>query len=186
LLSAVNEFVLAAMALVVIIRLQASPSPAAATGLVLAMGGAGAVAGALVSARIPSHVRARVLLAVVPATGAMAVLVMQRSTSVWACGVAFGGLFGVMAVWDSFLAARWLSVTDEHVRGRVFSAATLVAVAPAVAAPVATGAVVGALGLRMTCMALAALLGVVVVLAATSRSLREPEAVCARLISRPA
>ncbi len=171
--TAMNELVVASMALLIIVQLRDSGSSPLATGLVFAFGSLGGLAGAMVTPRLRRVVSPRSLLVALPAVGAGTVLTVQATTATWAIGAAFGVLMMVMAVWDAFLGGRWLAVTDAAVRGRVFSTAGLVATVPAIGAPLGSGVVLEGLGLQACALILAGIMVAVALLACVSARVRE-------------
>lgn len=175
-LTAMNELVVASMALLIIVQLRDSGSSPLAIGLVFAVGSLGGLVGAMATPRLQRLVTPRSLLVAVPAVGAGTVLAVQATPDTWAIGAAFGVLMMVMAVWDAFLGGRWLAVTDAPVRGRVFSAAGLVATVPAIGAPVGSGVVLDALGPQACALILAGILVAVALLACVSTGVRDHSA----------
>ena len=172
-LTAMNELVVASMALLIIVQLRDSGSSPLATGLVFAFGSLGGLTGAMMTPRLRRVVSPRSLLVALPAVGAGTVLAVQATTATWAIGAAFGVLMMVMAVWDAFLGGRWLAVTDAAVRGRVFSTAGLVATVPAIGAPLGSGVVLEGLGLQACALILAGIMVAVALLASISPGVRE-------------
>jgi hypothetical protein len=172
-LTALNELVVASMALLVILRLRDAGSSPLVTGFVFAVGSLGGLAGAAVTPRVLRVVSPRFLLVAVPTVGVGTLLAVLATPAAWVFGAAFAILMMVMAVWDTFLGARWLAVTDVAVRGRVLSTAGLVATVPAIGAPVASGVVLEGLGPQAGALILAAILATVALLAGLSAAVRE-------------
>lgn len=172
-LTAVNELVVASTVLLVIIQLRESGSSSLVIGLVVAAGSLGGLLGAVVTPRLLRVVSPPALLATLPALGAGSVLTALTAPAAAVVGAAFGVLMMVLAIWDAFLAGRWLAVTDAAVRGRVLSTAGLVATVPAIGAPLASGVVLEVLGLQSCALILAGMLVVVALLAGVSAPVRE-------------
>ncbi|WP_219417230.1 MFS transporter [Pseudonocardia nigra] len=167
-LTAMNELVVASMALLIIVQLRDAGASPVATGVVFAFGSLGGLAGATVAAPLQRLISPRSLLVAMPAIGTGAVLAVQAAPATWAIGLAFGVLMMVLAVWDAFLAGRWLAVTDAAVRGRVLSAAGTVATVPAIGAPVASGVALEHLGRQGCVLILAGILAAVALVASRS------------------
>ena len=166
-LDAATEFAVNALGLVVITMLFQSGAGASSIGVVLAMGSAGGLAGALLATSaarrqgLPNHI-----LVLAPVLGAASVLSLSAAGGTVAIGLAYAAFFLVQPAWAAVLASQWLTRVDDEYRGRVQSAAELVASAPVVLTPVTAGLLLSALGPRTTCLVLAATLALVAIVAA--------------------
>ena len=171
-LSAVNDFVINALGLCVIVLLRDAGITPATTGLILGMGMAGGLIGALLAPAIQRRSPTdRTLLVAGLTGGAVAILSLAAMADTVSIGFAYASLFLLQPAWQALIQSRLLTLVDEEFRGRVQSAAGLATAVPLVAVPITAGLVIDALGARHTCLLLAAIMIALAAAASVNRAL---------------
>ena len=163
-----------ALGLTVITLLVQGGSGEATIGLVLGIGSAGALAGAMLAAPALRRRRpTRAVLVITPALGAAAVAALATTAAPFAVALAYAAFMLLQPSWNAVLGAEWLTRVEDAHRGRVQAAIALVGSVPLVATPALAGALLTTAGPRATCLACAGVLAAVAVAAAASRALRD-------------
>jgi MFS family permease len=173
LLDGATEFAVNALGLVVITMLLQGGSGNATVGLVLGVGSAGALAGAMAAAfALRRRPPARAILVIAPALGAGAVAALATAGTPLLIALAYAGLMLLQPAWNSVLMGEWQTRIDDAHRGRVHAAIGMVGSIPLVATPAVAGLLLAAVGPTVTCVILAGVLTAVALIAATSRAVR--------------
>jgi MFS family permease len=161
LLVAASDFVINSLILVVVVAALGRGAGAATVGLVLAAGGAGGLLGAVAASTARRLTRdAGPLLVGAPLLTAGATLLLT-APDLAVVGVGYAAVFVAWPAWNAVVTAHWLRGVDDAYRGRVQSAARLVATVPTVAAPAVAGALLSTIGTTATCVSLAVALVVI-------------------------
>jgi MFS family permease len=174
-LDGATQFAVNGLGLAVMTMLMDAGAGASSIGVVLGAGSAGGVAGAMLAVAVTRRAgSARAVLVTAPLAAAACAASVALAGGAVAVAVAYAAFFLGQPAWAATLTAQRLTrVGDDH-RGRVQSAAMLVASVPPAATPLAAGLLLSSVGVRTTCLVLAGVLVLVAAVAArvgsTSRS----------------
>lgn len=170
-LAAVSAFAVNAVGLSVIVLLQEADAPPTSMGIVLGMGSAAGLAGALATPLMQRLLSARRLMAIGPAASAVAVSCLPVATGTVPIGLVYAAVFLLQPAWEAIVTTRWVTLIDDEFRGRVQAAAGLLMAIPMAATPVIAGTLLETAGPRTTCYLLA---GVMAGAAVAMVRVREP------------
>jgi predicted MFS family arabinose efflux permease len=161
--------------LVVIVLLGEGAAESSTTGLVLALGGAAGLGGALLTPAVRHRVRVGPLLVAAPLVSAVAVALLPLPSGPVALGLVYAAVFLLQPAWEAVVESRWVTLVPDEFRGRVQSAAGLLVAVPMAATPALVGALLELTGPAVTTAVLAGVLGTVAVGAAVvARVVPEP------------
>ncbi len=147
-------------------------SSSAAIGIAFALIGAGGVAGALVAGPARRRLSPRWSVLVEPWFAAVLIPALLVAHSALAVGVVVGMTFLPMTLSSSVVVSRRITLTPDHLRGRVQASASFIAGSIAWIGPLAVGRLFQSAGQTATVLALSAWTLVVALGATFSRGLR--------------
>jgi hypothetical protein len=147
--------------LVVIVLLGEASAGSSTTGLVLALGSAAGLGGALLTPVVRHRVRIAHLLIAAPLVSAVAVALLPLQTAPVLLGLVYAAVFLLQPAWEAVVESRWVTLVPDEFRGRVQSAAGLVMAVPMAATPAMVGALLELTGPAVTTVVLAGVLAMV-------------------------
>ncbi|MGI5130362.1 MFS transporter [Pseudonocardia sp. CA-107938] len=174
LLSGAGALVVGGVGICVLVRLTADGAPPAVTGLVLGIGSAAGLGGALATPLLLRRCGEGALLVAAPLVTAAAVAALAAGSGPVALTIAYAAVFLLQPAWDAVVTGRQLLLVDDAVRGRVQAAAGLVMAVPMAATPALAGAATQLAGPTATLAAGAVVMAAV---AAGAAVLARPRAV---------
>lgn len=167
-----SDFTLNALYLVVIVLARERGASAAVVGALFAFIGVGGMLGAAVAPWLAERLPPRVVvIATMWLTAALLPLLALVPGRV-SPGIVYGAMFFLHPTWNAVVGAYRLRLTPDALQGRAQSVATLLSLGPVPLAALFAGLMLEETGTTPTVVALAALMGIVALVAATSGAVR--------------
>ena len=169
---AAGNFTLIAVELVLIIRARQHGASPAAVGVMLSMIGAGGLIGALIAIHITRRVPAPVIVIGVfwVEAALLPLLVLTHNPYLLGTIAGVSGLVG--PAWNAVVVGARLTLTPDHLRGRVISVARLISGSLLAVGPLAAGLLTQSMGSTDTLLAITGWQLLVAVAATATKSLR--------------
>lgn len=155
LLSAAGALAVGGVGICVLVLLDGAGASSAVTGLVLGVGSAAGLAGALGTPFLLRRCGERALLVAAPAVTALAVVALVLGSGSVALAAAYAAVFLLQPAWDAVVTGRQLLLVDDAVRGRVQAGAGLVMAVPMALTPALAGTAAQLVGPQATLTAAA-------------------------------
>lgn len=169
---AATNFTIVAEELVLIIRARQHGATPAAVGVMLALVGLGGLIGAVIASQITRRVRSQVIVIGLFWIETALLLPLTLTHNPYL----LGGIVGIAALgspaWNAVVVGARLSLTPDHLRGRVISAARLISGSLLAVGPLTAGLLSQGAGTTNTIFALAAWQLLVSIAATAAPSLR--------------
>jgi predicted MFS family arabinose efflux permease len=153
---AAGNFTVVAVELVLIVRARQHGAGSAAVGVMLGLIGVGGLAGTAVATRITRRVRSQVIVIGLFWIEAVLLIPLALTSSPYLLGTIVGVAAFFAPAWNAVVVAARLTLTPDHLRGRVISAARLVSGSLLALGPLVAGLLSESVGTTDTLLALAA------------------------------
>ncbi|MFI7708826.1 MFS transporter [Nonomuraea sp. NPDC049480] len=179
------SLVFSALTLTAIVAARQSGAAPADVGLMMAISGAGGLLGALAAPRLQRRKPAAVVLAMFWVAAA-AIPAMAVHPTAWAIGALLAAAFFLAPAANAILYTYQMTITPDHLQGRVISSLALIGSAVTPVGPLASGLILDRWGVTAALLSIASVMAVVALGATLSRTIRhlpplaEAEAVAAR------
>ncbi|WP_088285457.1 MFS transporter [Kineosporia sp. A_224] len=173
LLTAGSDFVINGLFLITIVIASRHGASPAQIGVMLAIGGAGGLLGALTAPKLAPRIPSlRFVIAGVAWVAVPAILLMTTSANPLALGALLALILSVWPLYNAVVVARWMAQVPDNLIGRVQGAVALLGWAPVPLAPLLGGVLLDHLGGVVTLTIFAALMTAVAVAASLSQDIR--------------
>jgi predicted MFS family arabinose efflux permease len=173
LLTAGSDFVINGLFLVLIVIATEHGASPTHVGVMLAVGGAGGMLGALAAPFLARRIRSlRLIITGVVWIGVPTVALAAATTNPLVLGVLLGITLSVWPLYNAVVVARWMLEIPDRLMGRVQSAAALLGWAPVPLAPLVGGLLIEQVGGTWTVLIFAAIMLTVAIIATLSRTIR--------------
>lgn len=163
--------VFSALTFTAIVAARQSGAAPADVGLMMAISGAGGLLGALAAPRLQRLSPASVVLAMFWVAAATIPAMAVRPTA-WTIGPLLAAAFFLAPAANAILYTYQMTITPDHLQGRVLSSLALIGGAAAPVGPLASGLVLEHWGVRAALLSIAAVMGLVALGATWSRTVR--------------
>jgi MFS family permease len=163
--------VFSALTFTAIVAARQSGAAPADVGLMMAISGAGGLLGALAAPRLQRLSPTSVVLAMFWVAAATIPAMAVRPTA-WTIGPLLAAAFFLAPAANAILYTYQMTITPDHLQGRVLSSLALLGGAAAPVGPLASGLVLEHWGVRAALLSIAAVMGVVALGATWSRTVR--------------
>ncbi len=182
LLTAGSDFVINGLFLVLIVIATEHGASPTQVGVMLAVGGAGGILGALATPFLARRIRSlRLIITGVVWIGVPTVALAAATTNPLLLGLLLGLTLSVWPLYNAVVVARWMLEIPDRLMGRVQSAAALLGWAPVPLAPLVGGALIERVGGAWTVLTFAAIMLTVAIIATLSRTIRVESAMSTRV-----
>jgi len=173
LLTAGSDFVINGLFLILIVIATEHGASPTQVGVMLAVGGAGGMLGALAAPFLARRIRSlRLIITGVVWIGVPTVAVAAATTNPLLLGVLLGLTLSVWPLYNAVVVARWMLEIPDRLMGRVQSAAALLGWAPVPLAPLVGGLLIESVGETWTVLIFAAIMLTVAIIATLNRTIR--------------
>jgi MFS family permease len=173
LLTAGSDFVINGLFLILIVIATEHGASPTQVGVMLALGGAGGMLGALAAPFLARRIRSmRLIITGVVWIGVPTVALAAATTNPLLLGVLLGLTLSVWPLYNAVVVARWMLEIPDRLMGRVQSAAALLGWAPVPLAPPVGGLLIERVGGTWTVLVFAAIMLSVAIIATLSRTIR--------------
>lgn len=163
--------VFSALTFTAIVAARQSGAAPADVGLMMAISGAGGLLGALAAPRLQRRSPASVVLAMFWVAAAAIPAMAVRPTA-WIIGPLLAAAFFLAPAANAILYTYQMTITPDHLQGRVLSSLALIGGAAAPVGPLASGLVLEHWGVRAALLSIASVMGLVALGATWSRTVR--------------
>ncbi|OLZ43649.1 MFS transporter [Amycolatopsis keratiniphila] len=171
-----SDFVINGLFLLLVVIAQREGVSEVEIGFMLALGGAGGVAGSLLAPLIQKRIGSmRLIVAGVAWIGAPMVAALALTTDYLSMGLLLGLTMSVWPVWNAVIMARWLVLIPDELMGRVQSAAVLIAGAPVPLAGLAAAFLYESLGSVGALLVFAGIMLTVAIFATLHKAVRDAD-----------
>ncbi|MFD3619462.1 MFS transporter [Streptomyces sp. NPDC058676] len=165
------SLVFSALTLTAIVAARQSGATSADVGLMMAISGAGGLLGALAAPRLQRCNPASVVLAMFWMAAA-AIPAMAVRPTVWAIGPLLAAAFFLAPAANAILYTYQMTITPDHLQGRVISSLALIGSAVTPVGPLASGLILDRWGVTAALLSIASVMTVVALGATLSRTIR--------------
>jgi predicted MFS family arabinose efflux permease len=173
LLSAGSDFVINGMFLILIVIATEHGSSAAEVGVMLALGGAGGMLGALAAPLLSRRIRSlRVVVAGSVWVGVPFIALAATTSNPIMLGLLLGLVLSVWPLYNAMVVSRWMSQIPDALMGRVQAAVALIGWAPVPLSPLLAGLLIEWVGTTWTVVAFAALMLTIAIAATLNQTIR--------------
>ncbi len=173
LLTAGSDFVINGLFLVLLVIATEHGASPTQVGVMLAIGGAGGLLGALAAPFLARRIRSlRLIITGVAWIGVPMVALAAATTNPLLLGMLLGLTLSVWPLYNAVVVARWMREIPDRLMGRVQSAAALLGWAPVPLAPLFGGLLIERVGGSRTVLIFAAIMLTVAIIATLSRTIR--------------
>lgn len=173
LLSAGSDFVINGMFLVLIVIATEHGSSAAEVGVMLALGGAGGMLGALAAPLLSRRIRSlRVVVAGSVWVGVPFIALAATTSNPIMLGLLLGLVLSVWPLYNAMVVSRWMSQIPDALMGRVQAAVALIGWAPVPLSPLLGGLLIEWVGTTWTVVTFAALMLTIAIAATLNQTVR--------------
>jgi MFS family permease len=173
LLTAGSDFVINGMFLILIVIVTEHGASPAQVGIMLAIGGAGGMLGALAAPFLARRIRSlRLIVSGVVWIGVPLVGLAAVTTNPLLLGTLLGLILSVWPLYNAVVVARWMVEIPDRLMGRVQSVAALLGWAPVPLAPLVGGILIERVGGTRTVLIFAAIMLTIAIIATLSRTIR--------------
>uniref|UniRef100_UPI000B154419 MFS transporter n=1 Tax=Streptomyces neyagawaensis TaxID=42238 RepID=UPI000B154419 len=163
--------VFSALTFTAIVAARQSGATPADVGLMMAISGVGGLLGALAAPRLQRRSPTSVVLAMFWVAAAAIPAMAVRPTA-WTIGPLLAAAFFLAPAANAILYTYQMTITPDHLQGRVLSSLALIGGAVAPVGPLASGLVLEHWGVRAALLAIASVMGLVALGATWSRTVR--------------
>ncbi|WP_181361896.1 MFS transporter [Streptomyces sp. MA5143a] len=163
--------VFSALTFTAIVAARRSGATPADIGLMMAISGAGGLLGALAAPRLQRRSPTSVVLAMFWVAAA-AIPAMALRPTAWTIGPLLAAAFFLAPAANAILYTYQMTITPDHLQGRVLSSLALIGGAAAPVGPLASGLVLDHWGVRAALLSIASVMGLVALGATWSRTVR--------------
>ena len=173
LLSTGSDFVINGLFLVLIVIVTEHGSSGTEVGVMLALGGAGGMSGALAAPVLARRVRSfRLVVAGVVWSGVPLVALVATTTNPILLGLLLGLLLSAWPLYNAVVVSHWMRQVPDALMGRVQAAVALIGWAPVPLSPLLCGLLVEWVGATWTVLGLAGLMLTVATAATLNHTVR--------------
>ncbi|MEU6803262.1 MFS transporter [Streptomyces neyagawaensis] len=163
--------VFSALTFTAIVAARQSGATPADVGLMMAISGAGGLLGALAAPRLQRRSPTSIVLAMFWVAAAAIPAMAVRPTA-WTIGPLLAAAFFLAPAANAILYTYQMTITPDHLQGRVLSSLALIGGAVAPVGPLASGLVLEHWGVRAALLSIACVMGLVALGATWSRTVR--------------
>lgn len=172
-LSAGSDFVINGLFLVLIVITVRGGASSSQVGLMLAIGGAGGLIGALAASwaaeRVPS---VRFVVVGVSTVAVLPILLMATTDDPYVLGALLGVILSVWPLYNAVVVSRWMTQVPDELMGRVQAAVAVLGWAPVPVAPILGGFLLDQVGNGPTVLIFAGVMAAVATVVALSKAVR--------------
>jgi len=173
LLSTGSDFVINGMFLILIVIATEHGSSAVAVGVMLALGGAGGMLGALAAPILSRRIRSlRVVVAGSVWVGVPFIALAATTSNPIMLGLLLGLVLSVWPLYNAMVVSRWMSQIPDALMGRVQAAVALIGWAPVPLSPLLGGLLIEWVGTTWTVVTFAALMLTIAIAATLNQTVR--------------
>lgn len=169
LLSTGSDFVINALFLILVVTATKHGSSATEIGVMLALGGAGGMLGALAAPALSRRIRSpRLVVAGAVWAGVPMVALAATTSDPILLGVLLGLVLSVWPLYNAVVVGRWMTEVPDALMGRVQAAVALIGWAPVPLSPWIGGLLIEWIGTTWTVLIFAALMLAIAIAATTA------------------
>jgi MFS family permease len=173
LLTTGSDFVINGMFLVLIVIATGHGSSPTQVGIMLALGGAGGMLGALTAPMLARQIRSlRLIVAGVVWVGVPAIALAATTSNPIVLGLLLGLVLSVWPLYNAVVVSRWMLQVPDALMGRVQAAVALIGWAPVPLAPLLGGLLIEHLGTTWTVLIFAAIMLTIAIAATLNQTVR--------------
>lgn len=175
LLSTGSDFVINGMFLILIVIATEHHSSATEVGIMLSLGGAGGMVGALAAPALARRVRSlRLIIAGAVWSGVPLVALAAATTNPILLGLLLGMILSVWPLYNAVVVSRWMLQIPDGLMGRVQAAVGVIGWAPVPLSPLLGGLLIEWVGATRTVLIFAAIMLTIAIAATLNRTVRAP------------
>jgi MFS family permease len=173
LLTTGSDFVINGLFLILIVIATENGSTPTQVGLMLALGGAGGMLGALAAPMLARHIRSlRLIIAGVVWVGVPLIALAAATSNPILLGLLLGLILAVWPVYNAVVVSRWMQQIPDALMGRVQAAVALIGWAPMPLAPLLGGLLMERIGTTWTVLIFAAIMLAIAVAATLNHTVK--------------